>query len=289
MAKALSSLELSEAAATELVAVAGHLGWDDMPSHTVIGALADHELGARLRGLLMDTGSVVVRLPKARDATQTETPSVIAAVSCTIATPIRVFQQVPGLWRRLTVDTSRPEHRSGGTGAQPLHIDFVNAADPPEFVYLYCERPDPRGGGASLIASTVGLERELSSEACAVLRNRVFRDGVVENLAHVGGDTNPFAVFTTDFLGVRYTAKLLESTKDSGALAALELLRDLLNIRTIEVMLGPGDLLIIDQRIAVHGRAPLGPNQDTVPSADRRLLMHGFGRSRSVPPEGTGQ
>ena len=69
-----------------------------------------------------------------------------------LATVIQVFANGPR-WRLLGVDPDRPLDRSGGTGDQPPHMDFVNASLPPDYVFLYCARPDPLGGGASLVAA----------------------------------------------------------------------------------------------------------------------------------------
>jgi hypothetical protein len=207
----------------------------------------------------------------------------VSAICAQLGESLKVFGRQRSLWRGLEVDLTRPTNRSSGTGEQPLHLDFVNTSNPPDYVYLYCRRPDPLGGGANTVGSTIGIPAELSHQARRALRERTFRDGQVIDLVGVGHDINPFAVLNPGGrIPVRYTGRLLETTT-GPAKAAVEELKAVLDQRTVEVMLEPGDLLILDQRRAAHGRKGLGEGQELLQAAERRLLMHGFGRARSSP------
>jgi alpha-ketoglutarate-dependent taurine dioxygenase len=281
MPDGLPALDLAAVDCARLMQTVAAADWQSAsPSDTSHGPV-DSELQDTLASLVNERGAALVRMPSLTNSAPNEAASAVTAIASAIAYPIRVFQYHPGVWRYLEVDTSRPADRSGGTGTQPLHIDFVNASFPPDFVFLYCQRPDPHGGGASLIARTVGVAHDLPDWARAVLERRIFRDGEVRDLENVGSNINPFAVLDGGHAALRYTAKLVDATTDQQARAALRLLRDCLNSRIIDVMLNAGDLLIIDQRQTLHGRRPLGADQEAISSPSRRLLMHGFGRSRT--------
>jgi len=161
-----------------------------------------------------------------------------------------------------------------------VHLDFVNTTHPPDFVALYCLRADPRGGGASVVA-TVDAVHSLDADDLEVLRQPVFRDGSVYDLRHVGEDINPFAVWAPGSTHpLRWTGKLLQGTNDTRAHKALARLARALDNASVEVALRPGQMLVVSQRRAVHGRRALAPGQETLGVHERRLLMHAFGRLR---------
>jgi hypothetical protein len=230
---------------------------------------------------LDDRGWAVIDVIEPQRADDFTAARLATAVLRALGTPIRVFAGRP-LWRALGVDIERPPNRSGGVGDQPLHLDFVNARHPPDLVALYCIRPDPHGGGANLVAPANAV-RSLSAADRGVLRQRVFRDGEVRDLDHVGDDINPFAVdCPRERYPLRYTGKLLASTTDPIHQAALHRLSVVLDSATETIMLHSGQLLVIDQRRALHGRLPLGSDQASVPNEARRLVMHTFVRATDV-------
>jgi hypothetical protein len=233
-----------------------------------------------VRAALDEHGTCVATLIDADRADLDEGHAAADAFAAGLATVIHVFANGP-LWRHLGVDTSRPQDRSGGTGDQPPHMDFVNAALPPDYVFLYCARPDPLGGGASLVAPTRVVD-DLPDHQRDQLRRAIFADGKVVDLLNIGTDLNPFAVLEEGArFPLRYTGKLLRSTDDAAALAALRTLADRVAEATVRVPVGPGEMLVLDQRRVLHGRAALGGDQRDVEPERRRLLLHGFGRDES--------
>ena len=209
-------------------------------------------------------------------------PSIAAAAAtlllCTFGTPLRVFLSHP-YWRKLGVDLSRPPESSGGSGNSPFHMDFVNAQNPPDLVCLLCLRPDPLGGGRSLLASIDGIEQLLDPVHVDILSRPQFSDGMVYNLNGVGEDINPFPVITSGSLWrYRFTANLLHSTPNSQGLTALQAVTNILNSRAVSLTLARGDLLILDQHKMTHGRSAMGEGQGTIPEDKRRFLLHSFVR-----------
>jgi hypothetical protein len=239
-----------------------------------------HSIARDAHEALERSGYVVIRIPWLAEDPADVQASVVTCVCALTATPLRVFLRQP-LWRPLRVDPSRPPHRSGGVGVNPLHMDFVNAAQPPDYVYLYCVRPDPLGGGRSTLARFSGIEGRLSPAAREVLSRPLFRYGQVADLAGVGADINPFAVLPSNGkFRFRYSTKLLDATRQAEALRGLRAVDRQLARTVTRVELKAGDLLVIDQHRALHGREALGVHQESLPAGERRLLMHGFGRSR---------
>jgi hypothetical protein len=198
-----------------------------------------------------------------------------------VVQPIQIFEQYPR-WRPIGVKTERPPTRSEGVGESPLHMDFVNAADPPDFVVLYCERPDPAGGGDTILAPT-SIAESLSPEIRAVLARPYFSDGRVINLKNIGEDINPFAVLTSEGeWQFRYTAQLLTSPLTDSQIGAVQALDAALRSNMIAVSLSAGEGVIIDQHKTVHGRLPLGGDQEVIEVDKRRLVWQRFGRRRSA-------
>lgn len=235
------------------------------------------ELIGRARCDLDLAGYCTLQIAQPSEADTPSARSMLEVLAGGLCQLIEVFSGA-GLWRELGVNLSREPDRSGGVGLQPLHLDFVNAALPPDYVLLYCMRPDPNSGGASLIASTAGTS-QLSASARAALRRRHFNDGQVVGLSNVGADINPFAVLNPGArFPVRYTAKLLPTATSDAARDALYELEAMLVPVTVEILLSAGELLIVDQRRALHGRSRLGGVPSDVRAQDRRRLLHGFGR-----------
>jgi hypothetical protein len=194
---------------------------------------------------------------------------------------IKIFDKVP-LRREVSVRLDRPVNRSEGIGASPLHIDFVNAAFPPEFVCLYCIRPDPLDGGTSVIAPLRESLDSIDARHLQPLSDAVFRDGTVVDLSNVGRDSNPFAVFSPHGRWVyRFTSNLLLDPVSPEHNDALMNLREALVAHQQTIQLHEGDALLMDQRRVVHGKNELGIGQDTLPGIKRRLLRQGFFREIS--------
>jgi hypothetical protein len=226
---------------------------------------------------IQSQGFVVLELRRLLDdLDENNAASAVTVLLSCLGTPLRVFLAHP-YWRRLSVDLNRPLASSGGIGDQPFHMDFVNAANPPDLVCLLSIRSDPLGGGASSIALFDRLEHELDLITREVLSYPLYRDGEVRNLNGVGHDVNPFPVFAPETRwAYRYTEKLIDSAPNDKARIALQAVSNILLSRGVSFTLSYGDLLILDQHRVVHGRQALGHGQHQVPENERRLLLQSF-------------
>ena len=279
---------VSGAAAAPLVAAARSLpvsGWDfpDWPDVSMHDVPQSAELAAVIEQIgahLAEEGYCVVRLGEI----VADQPEAIAAGAATLlatafGSPFRVYENNRGHWRSLGADPKRPTNRSEGVGLQLPHTDFCNAELPPDVVCLLCLRPDPLGGGASLVSRIDGIEAVLAPAQVEALSRPVFRDGQVVNLSGVGRDANPFAIIARmpgECFRYRFVGHLLDSAPEGEARAAVRALIDALWDRMVTIPLAAGDLLLVNQHLAVHGRAALGPEQEHVPEAAKRRLLLSF-------------
>jgi len=214
-----------------------------------------------------DAGYVLVRgIPV--DDLYKETPQYLTLLSSLVGLPFQMGTRFPA-WQNLGVNFSTADHKFGGTGYQPSHIDGVNVEMPPDFLVLSCVRPDPLGGGKSTLSYLQDIPKNLSSEDKRLLSQEIFSEGEFYDLAHVGQEKKPFRVIEeTEFglLRVRFSGKILyelSGTYEHHSLFSRALKE--LDSRMIEIMMQPGEALIVNQLLLAHGRTPLGEHQFAVP------------------------
>ncbi len=188
---------------------------------------------------------------------------------------IKIFAKLNSVWRKIKVDINKHPNKSEGIGESPLHMDFVNSEFPPDLVCLFAIRPD-LFGGESTISRIEEIENHLSTKSIEILKQKIFSDGKVEGLSSIGKDINPFPVISNSYKWkYRFTANLLKSESGSS-LDALNELYNILVDRQLSYKLEKYNLLLINQHKMLHGKMPLGPNQQTINMDNSRLLMHGF-------------
>lgn len=193
-----------------------------------------------------------------------------------VAVPFSPFPRWP-LWKDIGVKIDKDPGKSSGIGYNAFHMDLVNATLPPDFTTLLCIRPDPLGGGASILSDVHAAVARLPEGTRALLAEPAFHYGTFFDLFGVGKEYKPFPILGGSNPGdgfVRFTAKMLKRS-DLGrahADAARELAEELVRGQ-VSFMLQPGDYLIVNQRRFLHGRQALHDGQETVPVAERRLLL----------------
>ncbi|MGA5171044.1 MULTISPECIES: TauD/TfdA family dioxygenase [Streptomyces] len=198
------------------------------------------------------------------------------------AVPFSPFPRWP-LWKDIGVKVDKDPGKSSGIGYNAFHMDLVNATLPPDYTTLLCVRPDPLGGGPSILSDAHAAVARLSESSRALLAESGYHYGTFFDLHGVGGEYKPFPILDGSTPGegfVRFTAKMLERSQlgQAHANAAKELVEELVRGQ-VSFMLQPGDFLIVNQRRFLHGREALHSGQETVPVADRRLLLQLFLRA----------
>jgi hypothetical protein len=209
------------------------------------------------------------------------------AVLAELAAPFQPFKRWP-LWKEIGTSLEANPGLSTGTGYNALHMDLVNATRPPDYTVLLCIRPDPLGGGPSILSDARAAVSRLTPQSRALLARSAYSYGSFYDLADVGTEYKPFPVLdrepaSTGF--VRFTAKMLSEPglEKAHASAAGELAGQLISGQ-LSYTLQRGDLLIINQHRYLHGREPLSDGQEDIDPAHRRLLLQLFLRS-----DGSGQ
>jgi hypothetical protein len=211
-------------------------------------------------------------------------PLVIATAICAlIGQPLRTITRTP-LWKVATVSSAKDPNSFGGVGLLPLHIDHVNTTMPPDWTALLCLRPDPLGGGETILANLQRAANRLSPGEVRELEVPAFVEGKFFGLQGIGRELNPFPVLSRSDDGlwfVRYTGKLLYDLPDGLRRDVLVRFTRLLEQTQETVALRAGQLLMMNQRVVAHGRLPLGSGQGNVPPNARRLCRQGHIRADS--------
>ncbi|MFF7975780.1 TauD/TfdA family dioxygenase [Streptomyces sp. NPDC007905] len=232
-------------------------------------------------------GYAVLRLgnlAKALGADDDRFLRLVTAFATEVAVPFSPFPRW-SLWKDIGVKVDKDPGKSSGIGYNAFHMDLVNGTLPPDYTTLLCVRPDALGGGPSILSDAHAAAARLSEDSRALLAESAYHYGTFFDLFGVGGEYKPFPVLDGSTAGkgfVRFTAKMLERSELSRAHAdaARELAAELIRGQ-VSFMLQPGDYLIVNQRRFLHGREALRGGQETLPVADRRLLLQLFLRARA--------
>jgi hypothetical protein len=144
-----------------------------------------------------------------------------------------------------------------------------------DYLALFCLRQDHEGVAATTLSSVETVLPLLARSTVEILAQPRFRTTVDQSfLRGIGSDApiwvGPIRALTLDAGRPRIRADFAETAgTDDAAQEALSELREVAESAAIEVRLGPGDLLIIENNHAFHGRTPFRARWDGL---DRWLL-----------------
>jgi len=231
-------------------------------------------LRRRLDRSIPSAGWAVLALPARLEDEQLQRAA--AGVLAALGTPFFSISEAGRLWIGEESTMAKDEASFGGTGAQALHIDAPNVEAVPEYTCLLVLRPDPAGGGASLLGDLRAAFAATGEADRAMLRQPVFFEGRAVGLHGVGAPRMPFPVLDEDEQGqlrwVRWAGKMTADQRNAVRLPVLDRFAAALADTAVAVALGRGQLLILDQRRIAHGRTALGP-QDGWADGSRRWLV----------------
>lgn len=200
-----------------------------------------------------------------------------AGVLAALGTPFFSINQAGRLWIGQETTAEKDASSFGGIGAQALHIDAPNVERVPEYTSLLVLRPDPAGGGTSLLGDLHAAVALLDEGDRRALGEPVFFEGAAEGLCGVGAPRQPFPVLDTDergdLLWVRWAGKMVSDPRNRGRRGLLERFAAALATSAAAVTLERGQLLIIDQRRTAHGRTALGRQQGLADGTRRWILQ----------------
>jgi L-asparagine oxygenase len=159
------------------------------------------------------------------------------------------------------------ENRQENTGSCLLELHTEDGFHPnkPHFLSLLCLRSDHSGEAMTVAGGVRGVLGLLSHEHARVLREPWFRVRMASSFVGTGRTaySQPMPVLSgplddpdlcVDFHATEPMTEL--------AVAAIEELRGHLLSTLVGTVLEPGDMLIVDNRKAVHGRTDFSPRYD---------------------------
>lgn len=256
--------------------------------------LAETELLGRslppriLRALLLfrdhgnDAGALVVRgLPIDADLPPTPTDGMgpadwrelpvttlsQLAVSSVLGGVIAYEDEKDGRLLQDTVPVRGAERRQENTNSALLELHVEDAFHPhgPDFLTLHCLRGDHEAMGLTVFAAVRGVLPFLDDKTVTVLREPRFRTRLSTSFIGDGptryAQTAPLLTGPVDDPDVSVVFGATESL-DPTAETALRELRTQLMARLQGTVLAPRDLVIVDNRRAVHGRTGFQPRYD---------------------------
>ena len=238
--------------------------------HPAIPTLPDVERAATALGAGVPSGAVLVRglavgdpgpTPAAMLAADTDTTSATSLLraAARLGSPVGYVQEHGGE----VVQNIFP--LAGSVGQQistssdvtlAFHTETAFHPHKSHYLLLLCLRGDP--AARTTLCSVDALVPNLDADVVRTLRRPRFRTGV--DLSFGRGDgwmTAPGPVLDRDVDGrwtLNYDGELTVGL-DAGACAALATLGDAITATYTSVVLDAGDLLVVDNRRAVHGRS----------------------------------
>jgi len=182
-----------------------------------------------------------------------------------------------GFWQTLGVNPNASELRAESTGYIPLHIDFDQASTPPDGVALFCLRPDPYGGGESIVFDYQRFLNMLSDEDHEKLASFEYEYSTLFEQNGIGEVYNPHPLLDRNMEPsfLRYNGKVLPDLSGNASKLFTELEGHFHSCSTV-FSLRTGDMIVVDQNKTLHGREMLANRSDkpiVLPEDDRFLLQ----------------
>jgi L-asparagine oxygenase len=156
---------------------------------------------------------------------------------------------------------------NSGSTTFGFHTENVHHPLRPDFLGLLCLRQDHDRVGTTRVSSMREAAGDLSSHTLRVLRSTRFRSHYPTSFATGAGNRRPasdphpvlFGTAPQHFL--RFNVHNTYAFDDEGS-AALAELAAALDRHCRQILLEPGDLILIDNHVAVHGRSAFTPRYD---------------------------
>ena len=252
-------------------------GQDVAAARAVLDGPAGRNLAGRLAALAghgqQGPGWAVLRMPAGLDDGQLQRAG--AGLLAALGRPFFSIRDGGRLWIGGETTAAKDPASFGGAGRQGLHIDAPNVERVPDYTSLLVLRPDPAGGGQSLVGDLHAALAGLSGTDRGELAEPAYFEGRAEGLHGTGVPRMPFPVLDAGGDGrpwVRWAAKMAADPRNRAHAAVLARYAAALEASATTVALDRGCLLVLDQQRAAHGRTALG-SQEGLPDGTRRLLV----------------
>ena len=156
---------------------------------------------------------------------------------------------------------------NSGSVSFDFHTENVHHPLRPDYLALLCLRQDHDGVGATRVASVRNALTLLDDEHAEVLRRPEFRSLYPTSFTRgLQGERprsqpHPVVFGPADAPFMRFNSHNTEATTTEGA-RALRLLTEALEHVCHNVVLRPGEMVIVDNHVAAHGRSAFTPRYD---------------------------
>lgn len=226
-----------------------------------------------IRGLPIDPGLYYVRTPvdalRSPDKTTYVSERCLAMIGSRLGHLVSYIQEKNGdLFQNLVPvkDSEEVQSSSGSKTRLQFHRETVFHPYPPEFLLLFCLRPDHERLAETTYASITHALPLLSAEHRELLFQPLYRTGIDYSFGNVNSDKANGPVLPVLYGNrndpfLNYDEDLMKAMTPE-AQAALEALQQAIASDYRSVRLDTGDLLCIDNRRTVHGRSSFVPRYD---------------------------
>jgi L-asparagine oxygenase len=194
------------------------------------------------------------------------TELVLLTVARRLGQPVGYVPEHGGRIVQNIVPTPTDADRQTSTSSRSnlmFHTETAFHPHRPRYLLLLCLRGDP--SAHTTLASVHDIMDRLPDDTVEMMFEPRFRTAV--DVSFLGGRTNqlgparPLITGTRDEPTFVFDADLTVGT-DAAAEDTLVAVRTAVDEVTTSVVLEPGDLLVVDNNIAVHGRSPFTPRFD---------------------------
>lgn len=192
--------------------------------------------------------------------------------------PISYRQEQGGRLIQNILPVHKTENQQISTSSKvELYLHTETAFHPykPSYVILMCLRGD--GAAMTTYSLLDDILGELSDEQISVLRTRMFTTSLDDSFRMMGEPdfTLDIAPLTSDEFGnsVFTFDWALMKGKSEDAQRALSAAKEAISKTTREIALETGDVMVIDNRVSVHGRKPFQPRYDGSDRWVKRILV----------------
>ncbi|MEP3345020.1 MAG: TauD/TfdA family dioxygenase [Litoreibacter sp.] len=188
-----------------------------------------------------------------------------------VGNAVEVERAEKGIWYSLGVDPAAAPIAANGTGPNVPHVDMLTLSKFPDAMGILCERPDPYGGGHTVLAPIELSVSQLSEPHVTALMDPIFSYWPDDGLKNVGHYQSHFSILPTkDDPRFRFTSKMMDriakvplsDAAPPQARGAVEALADALAKNVMKIQLQRGDLVLFSQHHHCHGRTALGAEAD---------------------------
>lgn len=241
------------------------------------GALLDFKRGRQNSGFLLVRGVPTGEVPPTPATAQNALASTLlatAAISILVAPlgdQISYKPELDGQLLQSILPQKDAETAQRSVGSKVYledHIEMAFTDQRPDYVVLCCVRADHDGIAGTAVASVDHILPLLDSETVQTLRKPWFKTAVDQSFLIGWGLIDdiwvePIAVLSGSKERPRVQVDFGETTAlNSRAQAALDRLREVVSEVRQPIRLSAGDLIVIDNISALHGRTPFTPRYD---------------------------